>query len=74
MHGHIPREWGLADLVVSRYFIHDKYAGLSAFANGPAEEAERNAHLVAVGVLVPLSYGRLGRSWLHANSLRELAE
>lgn len=26
-----------------------------------------------MGVLVPLSYGRLGRSWLHAEELRDLA-
>lgn len=55
------------------YFIHEGYAGLSAFVNGPASESERNAHLVAVGILVPLSYGRLGRSWLHAQSLQDLA-
>ncbi|OCL06828.1 hypothetical protein AOQ84DRAFT_398801 [Glonium stellatum] len=55
------------------YFIHEGYGGLSAFANGPASESERNAHLVAVGILVPLSYGRLGRSWLHAQSLQDLA-
>ncbi|KAF2202844.1 hypothetical protein GQ43DRAFT_470527 [Delitschia confertaspora ATCC 74209] len=59
-----------SDLV---YFIHEGYAGLSAFVNGPASEAERNAHFVAVGVLVPLSYGRLGRSWLHARSLQKMA-
>ncbi|KAF1353722.1 DUF2347 superfamily protein [Delphinella strobiligena] len=60
-----------SDLV---YFVHDQYAGISAFASRPAEETERNAHFAAVGVLVPLSYGRLGRSWLHAESLRELAK
>lgn len=38
----------------------------------PAEEADRNAHFATVGVLVPLTYGRLGRSWLHAQQLREL--
>ncbi|KAF2183655.1 hypothetical protein K469DRAFT_710457 [Zopfia rhizophila CBS 207.26] len=59
-----------SDLV---YFVHEGYAGLSAFVSGPASEAERNAHLVAVGVLVPLSYGRLGRSWLHARSLQKIA-
>ncbi|KAK7535047.1 uncharacterized protein J3D65DRAFT_435843 [Phyllosticta citribraziliensis] len=56
------------------YFVHDRYVGLSAFINGPASEEERNAHLVAVGILVPLSRGRLGRSWLHAQKLRELAK
>jgi hypothetical protein len=59
-----------SDLV---YFVHEGYAGLSAFVNGPASEAERNAHFVAVGILVPLSYGRLGRSWLHAHSLQKIA-
>ncbi|KAK4986158.1 hypothetical protein LTR66_007958 [Elasticomyces elasticus] len=46
------------------YYNHKGYAGISAFASRPAEEAQRNAHFVAVGVLVPLDYGRLGRSWL----------
>ncbi|KAF2843498.1 hypothetical protein M501DRAFT_994437 [Patellaria atrata CBS 101060] len=55
------------------YFVQDGYAGISAFANRPAGEEYRNAHLVAVGVLVPLSYGRMGRSWLHAQSLRDMA-
>lgn len=58
-----------SDLV---YFVHDQYAGISAFANRPAHESERNAHFAAVGVLVPLTYGRLGRSWLHAHHLRHL--
>lgn len=56
------------------YFVHEQYVGLSAFINDPASEEERNAHLVAVGILVPLSQGRLGRSWLHAQKLRELAK
>ncbi|KAF2104665.1 hypothetical protein NA57DRAFT_70871 [Rhizodiscina lignyota] len=55
------------------YFVHDEYAGVSAFENSPATEAERNAHFVAVGILVPLSYGRLGRSWLYDEQLRQLA-
>ncbi|KAF2265234.1 hypothetical protein CC78DRAFT_208835 [Lojkania enalia] len=59
-----------SDLV---YFVHEGYAGLSAFANAPASEAERNANFVAVGILVPLSYGRLGRSWLHAPRLQKIA-
>lgn len=29
--------------------------------------------MVSVGMLVPLSYGRLGRSWEHAENLKELA-
>ncbi|RYP21959.1 hypothetical protein DL767_009162 [Monosporascus sp. MG133] len=56
------------------YFVHDKYAGLSAFVNAPVEDSEvRNARMLAVGVLVPLSYGRLGRAWKHAGGLKELA-
>jgi hypothetical protein len=58
-----------SDLV---YFVHEQYAGISAFANRPAHESERNAHFAAVGLLVPLTYGRLGRSWLHAHQLRQL--
>ncbi|KAL1986422.1 hypothetical protein VTN96DRAFT_6342 [Rasamsonia emersonii] len=56
------------------YFVHEQYAGISAFVNQPAEEAERNALMLAVGVLVPLSYGRLGKSWRHAAGLKELAK
>ncbi|KLU83967.1 hypothetical protein MAPG_03016 [Magnaporthiopsis poae ATCC 64411] len=58
------------------YFIHEGgYAGLSAFVNAPTEEeGARHARMIAVGVLVPLSYGRLGRSWRHAEGLREMAE
>ncbi|KAF2873932.1 hypothetical protein BDV95DRAFT_488182 [Massariosphaeria phaeospora] len=55
------------------YFVHEGYAGLSAFVNAPASEAERNAQFVAVGVLVPLSEGRLGRSWLLAERLEHIA-
>lgn len=57
------------------YFIHEGgYAGLSAFVNAKTEEeATRNARMIAVGVLVPLSYGRLGRSWRHAEGLRDMA-
>lgn len=56
------------------YFVHDKYAGLSAFVNAPSAEESRNARMIAVGVLVPLSYGRLGRSWKHAENLKSLAQ
>lgn len=56
------------------YFVHDNYAGLSAFVNTPAGEESRNARMIAVGVLVPLSYGRLGRSWKHAERLKEMAQ
>ncbi|KAI1813925.1 hypothetical protein GGS20DRAFT_551125 [Poronia punctata] len=56
------------------YFVHDGYAGLSAFVNAPVEDAAaRNARMLAVGVLVPLSYGRLGRAWRHAESLKVMA-
>ncbi|KAI1078378.1 hypothetical protein F5B20DRAFT_547914 [Whalleya microplaca] len=56
------------------YFVHDGYAGLSAFINAPVEDSEtRNARMLAVGVLVPLSYGRLGRAWRHAEGLRPMA-
>ncbi|KAF7593276.1 hypothetical protein BBP40_011733 [Aspergillus hancockii] len=56
------------------YFVHEQYAGISAFINQPAEEVERNAKMFAVGVLVPLSSGRLGKSWRHAPKLKELAQ
>ncbi|KAF4637885.1 hypothetical protein G7Y89_g184 [Cudoniella acicularis] len=55
------------------YFVHDNHAGLSAFINAPADEESRNARMMAVGIMVPLSYGRLGRSWKHAEKLKELA-
>lgn len=56
------------------YFVHEQYAGLSAFVNAPVEDtASRNARMLAVGVLVPLSYGRLGRAWKHAESLKAIA-
>ncbi|KAL9031864.1 MAG: hypothetical protein Q9196_000119 [Gyalolechia fulgens] len=56
------------------YFIHeDEFAGISSFVNGEAEESERNALMLAVGALVPLTYGRLGKSWRHADGLRALA-
>ncbi|KAL8717498.1 MAG: hypothetical protein Q9225_005255 [Loekoesia sp. 1 TL-2023] len=56
------------------YFVHnDAYAGVSSFINGKAEESERNALMLAVGALIPLSYGRLGKSWRHGEGLRALA-
>lgn len=57
------------------YFVHDsQHAGLSAFVNEPTEEEElRNARMIAVGILVPLSYGRLGRAWRHAENLKSMA-
>ncbi|KAK8049182.1 hypothetical protein PG994_010912 [Apiospora phragmitis] len=56
------------------YFVHGDYAGLSAFVNAPCQDSEaRNARMLAVGVLVPLSYGRLGRAWKHAEGLKDMA-
>ncbi len=57
------------------YFVHeDGYAGLSAFVNARTDEEEtRHARMIAVGVLVPLTYGRLGRAWRHAEELTEMA-
>ncbi|KAL1598655.1 hypothetical protein SLS60_007795 [Paraconiothyrium brasiliense] len=60
-----------SDLV---YFVHEGYAGLSAFAKGEAGTEERNAQFVSVGILVSRAYGRLGRSWLLGSKLRQLAE
>lgn len=60
-----------SDLV---YFVHDGYAGLSAFSKADAGAEDRNAQFVSVGILVSRAYGRLGRSWLLANKLRQLAE
>lgn len=60
---------------LGRYFIHDdQYAGISSFIKRETEESERNAVMLAVGALIPLSYGRLGKSWRHAERLRTLAE
>lgn len=56
------------------YFIHEQYAGVSAFVQEEADEQHRNASFVTVGALVPLSYGRLGKSWVHADALRGLAK
>ncbi|KAL2170175.1 hypothetical protein VTG60DRAFT_5127 [Thermothelomyces hinnuleus] len=57
------------------YFVHDgSHAGLSAFVNTPTDEEEsRHARMISVGVLVPLSHGRLGRAWRHAEGLKDLA-
>ena len=52
----------------------DENAGISAFINKTTNKWERNALMLAVGALVPLDQGRLGRSWKHAESLKELAE
>lgn len=57
------------------YFVHEEgYAGLSAFVNSPTDdEGARHARMIAVGVLVPLSYGRLGKAWRHADGLKDIA-
>ncbi|KAI6246265.1 DENN domain-containing protein [Erysiphe necator] len=55
------------------YFIHGDYAGLSAFINAPVAEESRNARMIAVGVLVPVSGETLGRCWEHAEELKEMA-
>lgn len=56
------------------YFIHGAYAGVSAFVQEEADKEHRNASFVSVGALVPLSYGRLGKSWIHVEALRSLAK
>jgi len=56
------------------YFFHDRYAGLSAFAKAHAGADQRNALFVAVGAMLPLKDGRLGRAWLHAANLMQLAK
>ncbi|KAF1954819.1 hypothetical protein CC80DRAFT_517396 [Byssothecium circinans] len=55
------------------YFVHEDYAGLSAFAKGAASAEDRNAEFVSVGILVSRACGRLGRSWLLAARLQTLA-
>ena len=52
----------------------DDYIGISAFVNKSDTGAERNALMLAVGALVPLSQGRLGRSWVHVEKLKELVK
>ncbi|KAL8675583.1 MAG: hypothetical protein Q9168_000095 [Polycauliona sp. 1 TL-2023] len=57
------------------YFVHnDEYAGISSFVKGEAKEFDRNARMLAVGVLIPLSFGRLGKSWKYADELKSLAK
>ncbi|EWC47129.1 hypothetical protein DRE_03498 [Drechslerella stenobrocha 248] len=55
------------------YFVHQPFAGVAAFVNVPAGEDSRNSLMLSVGILVPLTYGRLGRSWRHAQNLKDLA-
>ncbi|RKF58136.1 Protein LCHN [Erysiphe neolycopersici] len=56
------------------YFIHGDHTGLSAFINVPAAEESRNARMIAVGILVPVSGETLGRCWEHAEVLKEMAK
>lgn len=56
------------------YFIHGNHAAVSAYVQGEADARQRNANFVTVGAFVPLSYGRLGRSWMHAADLKRLAQ
>ena len=60
----------------NRYFVMPPYAGLSAYYKKEAAEDDRNARMVAIGVLVPSTgrYGRLGRAWDHATQLKSLAQ
>ena len=52
------------------------YAGLSAYYRKDAPDSERNARMVAIGILAPSTgrYGRLGRAWNHASQLKILAQ
>ncbi|PPJ55035.1 hypothetical protein CBER1_01458 [Cercospora berteroae] len=56
------------------YFIQGDHAGVTAFAQEEADARQRNASFVAVGALISLSHGQLGRSWTHAEELRRLAK
>ncbi|KAF2396019.1 hypothetical protein EJ06DRAFT_500913, partial [Trichodelitschia bisporula] len=56
------------------YFVHDAFAGLSAFAQRKASDAQRGAEFAAVGVLVRLNDGRVGRAWEHAAALERLVQ
>lgn len=55
------------------YFVHENYAGISAFLQHQDSEHDRNARMIAVGVLVPLDARRLGKSFLYARQLKDLA-
>ena len=55
------------------YLVHDDYVGVSAYINKPDASSARKANMLAVGVLVPLQHGRMGKSWLHAPGIQALA-
>jgi len=59
-------------LTATSYFVHDEYAGISAFLREDDEASARNARMLAVGVLVPES-GRMGKSFQYAQPLKDLA-
>lgn len=60
-----------SDLV---YFIQgQRHVGISAFAQEEADSQHRNASFCAIGALVPSAHGKLGRCWLHAAALKQLA-
>jgi hypothetical protein len=54
------------------YFVHENYAGISAFLNKECEVDARGARMLATGVLVPNQDSRMGQAWLHAEGLKEL--
>lgn len=60
------------NLIADSYFVHDDHAGISAFLREDDEAAARNARMLSVGVLVPEA-GRMGKSFLYAQELKELA-
>ncbi|KAI5288651.1 hypothetical protein KEM54_005038 [Ascosphaera aggregata] len=56
------------------YFVHGDFAGQSAFINVPDDSEHRNARMFAVGVLVPLKRGRLGKAWMHIPALKDIVQ
>ena len=58
-----------ADVV---YFLHRGYVGVSVFAREEADTSARGAGFVAVGVLLAVEEGRLGRAWRRVGDLRRL--
>lgn len=54
------------------YFVHENYAGISAFLNKENDQDARGARMLATGVLIPMYDSRMGQSWLHAGGLKEL--
>jgi hypothetical protein len=55
------------------YFVHEEFVGVSAYLNNPDSQSARNANMLAVGVLVPLQQGRMGKAWLYVDELKGLA-